>query len=811
MKKANNNLRVFCIMLGILTYAWHASAQQATVQGLVMGENDQPLSGSAVQIKGSNTGTITNLKGEFILKINQYPATLLISFHGYTSKEVNVSEASEYLKIKLNEDVRQLNDLVITATRSARDMENVPQKVHVISKKDIENMIATDITDVLKKDAAVDVIQYPGLLSGIGIRGFRPQFSGINQRTLLLIDGRPAGATNLATIDMNNVERIEVLKGPASALYGAQAMGGVVNLITKKTDGDITGRVYGALGNFGRAEGGFSAGGNISQNLDFDLTFNSYTQAKDFRIGDGNLFRNLFDSDQATRIIWTDNGKQEIDIDDARGDGKIRPNTTYNKYSGAFRIGYDINDQWRVDAKVDRFYAEDVNSPGNIEDGNQRPSLKDIEREGGDLIINGRIGEKNEITAKLFAAREQTTRYRLRVNDSTTVRTSFKNGDDQLDWIGAQVMDRQQIGNHFFTAGIDFNQIKQNDLRFNDRGIVNPVRAQSPNFTQRNTGIYVQGELNFLNNRLNATAGIRNEIIAYNITGTDQFPSRSETNNTINPSLGINFNFANNLFLHSTFGTAFTPVGAFEIAGYDERQVDQNNNDGSDTVNVWSGNPDLENQQSQTFDIGIRYSGEENPLSFDITFFYTRIQNNIVNNVIQFPGRLSESGAVIRNFNTYANSDQTNLNGLEFDLSYILPFGVNLFANGVYILKAEEIREIFRQPEPLTLNMHNVANLNLNYGVSFDMSWLSAHLTGRYVGQRFDTDWSYYLSSDNVAGDYADIQYPAFMTLDLTTSVTIGTSKFTVLVGNITDENYYEKRGFNLMGRNYMLRYSLNF
>ncbi|MFW5761922.1 MAG: TonB-dependent receptor [Cyclobacteriaceae bacterium] len=811
MKKANNNFRVFCILLGLLTFTWHASAQKLSLLGMVMSENGEPLSGSTVQIKGSSIGAITDLKGEFILEVNQYPATVLISFQGYTSKEITVSEAPEYLKIKLKEDLKQLNDLVITATRSARDIENVPQKVQVISRKDIENTIATDITDVMKKSAAVDVIQYPGLLSGIGIRGFRPEFSGINQRTLLLIDGRPAGATNLATIDMNNVERIEVLNGPASALYGAQAMGGVVNLITKKTDGDITGRVYGALGNFGRAEGGFSTGGNINKKLDFDLSFNSYTQAKDFRMGAGNLFRNLFDSDQATRIIWTDNGKREIDIDDVRGDGEIRPNTTYKNYSGAFRLGYDINNQWRVDAKVDRFYAEDVNSPGNIENGNLSPNLKDLERAGGDVIINGSITEKNEITVKLFAAREQTTRYRLQVNDSTTVRTSFKNGQDQLDWIGAQVMDRQQIGTHFLTTGIDINQIKQNDLRFNDRGVVNPVSAQSPNFTQRNTGIYFQGELNFLNNRLNATAGIRNEIIAYNITGTDQFPSRSETNNIINPSLGINFNFANNLFLHSTFGTAFTPVGAFEIAGYDERRVDQNSNDGSDTVDVWSGNPDLENQQSQTFDIGIRYYGEENPLSFDITIFYTSLQNNIVNNVIQFPGRLSETGAVIRNYNTYANSEQTILNGLEFDLSYYLPSGFGLFANGVFILKAEEIREIFRQPEPLTLNMHNVANLNLNYGVSYDMSWLSVHLTGRYVGERLDTDWSYYLSSDNVANDYADIQYPAFMTIDLTTSVTIGNSKFTVLLGNITDENYYEKRGFNLMGRNYMLRYSLNF
>ena len=79
----------------------------------------------------------------------------------------------------------------------------------------------TNVVRILKKNSSIDVIDYPGVLSGIGIRGFRPEFSGITKHSLILIDGRPAGATNLATILKDNVERIEVLKGPASALYGA--------------------------------------------------------------------------------------------------------------------------------------------------------------------------------------------------------------------------------------------------------------------------------------------------------------------------------------------------------------------------------------------------------------------------------------------------------------------------------------------------------------------------------------------------------------------------------------------------------------
>ncbi|TRX62752.1 TonB-dependent receptor [Fulvivirga sp. M361] len=799
------------LTLAVVLYSTGAFAQSA-VTGHIKDENDHPLVGATVQETGTSNGTITDVNGKFSVIMLNSKAKLRISYQGFYSKEVKTDGLSN-LEVILEENIWELDNMVITATRSASDIENVPQQIQVISRKEIDRTIANDVTDILKKTSGVDVIQYPGLLAGVGIRGFRPQFSGINQRTLVLIDGRPAGATNLATIDMNNIERVEVLKGPASALYGAQAMGGVVNLITKKTKGGVGGQVFGGIGNFGRVEGGFSSGGNLTDRLDYDVSFKSFTQGRDFRLGSDNLFRDRFGGDNATRILWTDTGREEVEIEDDRGDGDVRPNTTYKLYTGAIRLGYNLNDNWRIDAKMDRFYAEGVNTPGDIEDGSQRPGLKDVDRYGGDIILNGNLGENNEITAKFFATSENNTRYRVSVNDTTTVRNTFVSGDNQLKWIGVQLMDRYRIGNHFITAGIDYNRVEQDNVSFNDSGEARSVSARNPNFNQQNTGIYVQGEINLLNNRLNITAGVRNETIDYNITGTDLFPSRSESNNVINPSFGVNYQVLPNLFAHATFGTAFTTVGAFQIAGYDERSIDKNTQDGIDTVDVWIGNPDLENQESRTFDIGVRYVNEAKGFSIDLTYFNTHFDNNVINQVNPFPGTPSEDGAVIRNRNSYRNAQGTTLTGLEFDANYrISRTGLNVFANGVYIIKAEEIRDVFLQPQPLTLDMHNVADFNLNYGISYDkLSWLSAQLSGRYVGQRFDTDWSYYLGGENTTGDYADVKYPSFMVLDLMTTVSFKNNNLSLMVGNVTDENYYEKRGFNLMGRNYMLRYTLNF
>jgi vitamin B12 transporter len=805
------------ILLAIVTQTVF-SQTFIVVQGIVSDETGQPMPAVNVIHRGTTTATITDAFGKYILRVPAN-AVLIFSHQGYRSQEIVVKQAGE-LNVAMIVGMSHLSEVVVTATRSERALESIPQNVNVIGREEIDRTAATDLTDLVKKTAGVDVIQYPGLLSGIGIRGFRPQFSGINQRTLVLIDGRPAGATNLATIDMNNVARIEVQKGPASALYGSQAMGGVVNIITRKTSGEIKGRAFAGIGSFGITQGGFSLGGNVTGKVDFDASFNSYNQSKDFKIGKNNVFRDAFGWDKADRILWTETGKEDIVIDDVRGDGDTRANTNYSNYTASARLGYSIDQNWRVDVKGERFYAKGVNTPGDIEDGNLRPGLKDMDRYSSDVIARGKISSTTEVTGKFFTAREHTTNYTVLVNDTTTVRSQFVNANNNLTWFGGQVMLRQQVGAHFVTAGVDYTRAEQNNLSYTDRGAAKNVSPRSPNFDQANTGVYLQMELSFLDDRLNATAGIRYENIKYDINGIKLFRSRSKTSDVINPSIGINYNILRDLYLHTTFGTGFTTVGVFDIAGYSETRVDKVKNDGVDTVDVWIGNANLKNQQSATVDAGVRYTNNTSGISADVTWFHTQFENNVVSSITQYPVERAESGAAIRNRNSYANSKGTSLRGIEFDLSYDLGIGLGksyslrVFAGGVYILSAEEIREIYLQPAPRTLAMHNVADFTMNYGVGFDnQKWFSTQLSGRYTGRRYDTDWSYYLSSDNAygAGNYADIQYPSFMVLDWMVSFKHKNHAIALTLANVTDENYYEKRGYNMMGRNYMVKYIINF
>jgi vitamin B12 transporter len=160
--------------------------------------------------------------------------------------------------------VTRLPELVVTATAEPAPATDVPVHVQVISREEIERSGATTLTDILVRNHPGVFYSVPGA-TGVGIRGFRSAgFGGgpdIKNRTLILIDGHRAGIGNIALIPMDNVERIEVVRGPGSVLYGASAIGGVINVIIRKGEGPpkvVAGAEYGSFDHT-LFRGGYSA------------------------------------------------------------------------------------------------------------------------------------------------------------------------------------------------------------------------------------------------------------------------------------------------------------------------------------------------------------------------------------------------------------------------------------------------------------------------------------------------------------------------------------------------------------------------
>lgn len=127
----------------------------------------------------------------------------------------------------------ELKEMVVTATRTPRSLERVPTPTRVFMADEAEARGALRVSDFLSETAGLRIVRNQ-FGAGLQMRGLDPAY------TLILLDGQPIVARTNGTIDLDRipgglVERIEVVKGPSSSLYGSEALGGVVNIITRST------------------------------------------------------------------------------------------------------------------------------------------------------------------------------------------------------------------------------------------------------------------------------------------------------------------------------------------------------------------------------------------------------------------------------------------------------------------------------------------------------------------------------------------------------------------------------------------------
>jgi len=149
----------------------------------------------------------------------------------------------------------EMDTVVVTAKRTEERLRDVSQNITVFTQKDIAQSGAVSVTDLLKK-AGIQVYHDGGAgygNEGVVIRGGRTSMHGfdIAGDILVLVDGHRTGSDFLGNIGLENTERIEVIRGPGAVQYGAAAMGGVINIITKRGREKPEGFVEAGVGSWG--------------------------------------------------------------------------------------------------------------------------------------------------------------------------------------------------------------------------------------------------------------------------------------------------------------------------------------------------------------------------------------------------------------------------------------------------------------------------------------------------------------------------------------------------------------------------------
>ena len=326
------------------------------VSGTVTDSEGLPLEGVTIVVKNDKTVyALTASGGAYSIEVPE-DAVLVFQLLGYLSCEVALEGRKDYGRtdVVMEEDLMNLEAVVVTGTRTPRLLKDSPILTRVITSADIKRVDALDVGELL--EAELPGIEFSYAMDQqvtLNMQGF-----GGNS-VLFLVDGERIAGETLDNIDysrlnLDNVERVEIIKGAASSLYGSNAVGGVVNIITSGATEPWSVNVNARYGAHNERRYGGSAGfvaGKFNS-----MTNVQYTAVDSYKMkneGDYNAFYGGFNYSVKERLQYepveglkfTARAGYFFRERDMQADTKDR----YRDFSGGLKGEWDINDENRVE------------------------------------------------------------------------------------------------------------------------------------------------------------------------------------------------------------------------------------------------------------------------------------------------------------------------------------------------------------------------------------------------------------------------------------------------------------------------------
>lgn len=611
-----------------------------------------------------------------------------------------------------------LPEIVVTESRIEETKREVTTNITIITEEEIERSSSKDLGDFLA-ERGYPIIKYPGVLTSVQMRGFRQDVHGndLLSRLLVLVDGRRTTTGNLAKIPTKNIERIEVLTGPASVQYGSAAMGGVINVITKQGRGRPSMYLEGKLGSWGYQEETIGFQGRLG-NFDFSGTFTK-DKMDDYETGSNEKFLNT--------------GYKGID------------NISVN-------LGYEFIPGNRIGLLYHYFDARHLGTSGYI----TTPDLDDYAEKSAyswDLIYSGHTKDKIfSWMARHFRGKDENTWV-------DPVGSNPDGWDDNLPWIsnikqkGAQAQLSADWKSIVANIGFDW-------VNYEVENTSAPKESEYDN-----PAYYLLLKGKFLDKNLILSGGVRYDKYEVEIK---QGQGNAASTDKFSPRVGFAYQWGQHFKFRANYGEAFRMPDARQLAG-----------NISAFGQTYKGNPDLKPEKSKTYEGGldITFGAFEGSITVFTTRLADKIQQVTVAPATQswknlgsaslkgFEGALSyDIGAIFdipyqikpyfrftrmatfRDNDTqkplYYTPDWTLSYGL--DLSHEKDFGFNL--NFSYIGKQlEEDWPSGKWPVPVVQRGgYNVTNLTIRKQVFDFKQFGNLTLIGE-IQNLFDTDYQYKL------------------------------------------------------------------
>ncbi len=320
-------------------------AQRATVSGKVTdAQTKEAIIGANVYLEGTNNGTVTDESGMYELSVAAGEYVLIVSYVGYGNQSQKLSlsagqNTTADFMLEFSNLVGQ--EVIVSASRAAEKITNAPATVSVINARSIGELPSFNVAELLGRQRGLDYVRSGILGIGVNARGFNSAFNPKNLQvndgrfSTLIATGLPLGA--LSTTVKEDVERIEVVLGPSSALFGPNAHNGLINTITKNprtSQGTTVAMGFTSSlqdGVFGETPHAMSYRLRHAQKLSDKISFKvsgEYTQGQEF---------SFIDSVYIGPVGFSELG---VDFDE---EGIQRPDFTFNSLRGEAQVYYAVN------------------------------------------------------------------------------------------------------------------------------------------------------------------------------------------------------------------------------------------------------------------------------------------------------------------------------------------------------------------------------------------------------------------------------------------------------------------------------------
>ncbi len=705
-----------------------------TVTGkIINATNNSPLENVNIRDRESGNIGISDLQGNFRVDLNRLPAELIVSAIGFENKTVKVTASNEAVNIYLIPGLEDLSEVIIRSTLIPAELREIPAAVNVISERDLNRIDQTNFAQAFNNVPGVYVNQGALNTTKLNIRGIGARSQYSTNRIQAYFNGIPLttaeGELTLDDFDPESLSRVEIIKGPASSIFGA-GLGGVINLYAAEA---VPGETQASV----------------------RTTFGSF-----------NMQRKTVSASHGT-----ENTSLFVNYNDMKTNG-FRENSEYNRKSLLVNAGLTTNGGNKLDflANFTRLKAF-IPSSINEEDFRNSPEVADAnwaESRGFESYDRGLLGVSythnfsdnfSNMTSVFLNFRDA---YEPRPFDilkeeriSAGARTRF-NLDTSILELDSQLSFGAEYYREWYETGTFENLFRQ----FENQGSVLGERLSNNEQDRNYSNIFAQAALN-VSERLRVETGMNINVTKYSLSDLFVQDEVDQTGDykfktIISPRLGITYELDEAKNLYGSISHGFSIPGVAETLT-PEGQI----------------NTDLLPETGINYEIGFKGNWLDNKLYTEVALYSIQIEDLLV------AQRVAEDRFV------GINAGETSHNGMEFLVNYSFSLFPELqlrpYANGS--LNFFEFEDFTNMDNDFSGNrLPGVPESTINLGMDAIYKNLTLYTNLLAVGEIPLND-----ENSGFTDDYKLVNVRATYDLELIPNLS---ALFSAGVNNIFDEKY---------------------